>query len=127
MDLDGLAAKSQEKSPPRTLFFFFLKDPPPPEIYPLPLPAALPICGHCQPLTIPPPPRAAGPAISQDQRWALAARLLRDATLDPTDRVAGCLLLLYGQPLSRRSEEHTSELQSQSNLVCRLLLEKKNK
>src|SRR5688572_31805579 len=28
------------------------------------------------------------------------------------------------QPL--RSEEHTSELQSQSNLVCRLLLEKKN-
>src|SRR2546430_5242391 len=26
---------------------------------------------------------------------------------------------------SRRSEEHTSELQSQSNLVCRLLLEKK--
>src|SRR2546430_12953757 len=28
---------------------------------------------------------------------------------------------------SARSEEHTSELQSQSNLVCRLLLEKKNK
>src|SRR2546430_9762558 len=35
-----------------------------------------------------------------------------------------------GFPLSRhtgRSEEHTSELQSQSNLVCRLLLEKKKK
>src|SRR5688572_31170915 len=30
--------------------------------------------------------------------------------------------LPFGQP---RSEEHTSELQSQSNLVCRLLLEKK--
>src|SRR2546427_5753426 len=29
--------------------------------------------------------------------------------------------------LRRRSEEHTSELQSQSNLVCRLLLEKKKK
>src|SRR6516165_1011393 len=28
---------------------------------------------------------------------------------------------------SGRSEEHTSELQSQSNLVCRLLLEKKNR
>src|SRR2546430_5652623 len=27
---------------------------------------------------------------------------------------------------NQRSEEHTSELQSQSNLVCRLLLEKKN-
>src|SRR2546430_6479288 len=30
-----------------------------------------------------------------------------------------------GHPV--RSEEHTSELQSQSNLVCRLLLEKKNR
>src|SRR2546430_12707 len=29
--------------------------------------------------------------------------------------------------VNRRSEEHTSELQSQSNLVCRLLLEKKKK
>src|SRR5205085_11688484 len=28
-------------------------------------------------------------------------------------------------PMTGRSEEHTSELQSQSNLVCRLLLEKK--
>src|SRR5688572_32757173 len=32
-------------------------------------------------------------------------------------------LLLMDEP---RSEEHTSELQSQSNIVCRLLLEKKN-
>src|SRR5688572_31604357 len=30
-------------------------------------------------------------------------------------------------PSPSRSEEHTSELQSQSNLVCRLLLEKKKK
>src|SRR5438309_8990049 len=30
-------------------------------------------------------------------------------------------------PISTRSEEHTSELQSQFHLVCRLLLEKKNK
>src|SRR2546430_7504328 len=30
-------------------------------------------------------------------------------------------------PVTVRSEEHTSELQSQSNLVCRLLLEKKKK
>src|SRR2546430_6454576 len=37
---------------------------------------------------------------------------------------------LYGlvyNMTSNRSEEHTSELQSQSNLVCRLLLEKKKK
>src|SRR2546430_10544970 len=33
----------------------------------------------------------------------------------------------YGNPSDFRSEEHTSELQSQSNLVCRLLLEKKKK
>src|SRR2546427_8129051 len=40
-------------------------------------------------------------------------------------------LALRGNGLPRlhhlRSEEHTSELQSQSNLVCRLLLEKKKK
>src|SRR2546430_13504809 len=35
-----------------------------------------------------------------------------------------CLRVLVGED---RSEEHTSELQSQSNLVCRLLLEKKKK
>src|SRR5688572_31045928 len=45
---------------------------------------------------------------------------------------AGCagaagtpVLALASPPV--RSEEHTSELQSQSNLVCRLLLEKKKK
>src|SRR2546430_8861517 len=32
-----------------------------------------------------------------------------------------------GPTIPIRSEEHTSELQSQSNIVCRLLLEKKNK
>src|SRR5688572_31568873 len=33
----------------------------------------------------------------------------------------------YARRFNARSEEHTSELQSQSNLVCRLLLEKKKK
>src|SRR2546430_11566123 len=32
---------------------------------------------------------------------------------------------VWDQDVQERSEEHTSELQSQSNLVCRLLLEKK--
>src|SRR5688572_31926726 len=36
-----------------------------------------------------------------------------------------CLPSADGSP-PKRSEEHTSELQSQSNLVCRLLLEKTN-
>src|SRR5438270_2143026 len=39
-------------------------------------------------------------------------------------RSLGRLWQLHGPEY--RSEEHTSELQSQSNLVCRLLLEKKN-
>src|SRR5205085_8728402 len=54
---------------------------------------------------------------------AATLRPLRAARLTPMV-VASSLLLLA--PLANfRSEEHTSELQSQSNLVCRLLLEKK--
>src|SRR5690606_42087498 len=45
------------------------------------------------------------------------ARLVYDLSNDGTNRLL--------QP-SLRSEEHTSELQSRENLVCRLLLEKKN-
>src|SRR2546427_7700198 len=40
-------------------------------------------------------------------------------------RASGAWPRLAARPARRRSEEHTSELQSQSNLVCRLLLEKK--
>src|SRR5256886_7135721 len=39
----------------------------------------------------------------------------------------GLAEIVLGGLLHLRSEEHTSELQSQSNLVCRLLLEKKKK
>src|SRR2546430_8652719 len=39
----------------------------------------------------------------------------------------GTIVRLGAVLSDRRSEEHTSELQSQSNLVCRLLLEKKKK
>src|SRR5690606_40350583 len=43
--------------------------------------------------------------------------------------VAGCAATAPApeQPTAVRSEEHTSELQSRENLVCRLLLEKKKK
>src|SRR2546427_6569347 len=41
--------------------------------------------------------------------------------------LGGCGAPSRGRPPDGRSEEHTSELQSQSNLVCRLLLEKKKK
>src|SRR2546430_12899324 len=45
----------------------------------------------------------------------------------PHDVVAGGAVPVRGpgEAQAARSEEHTSELQSQSNLVCRLLLEKK--
>src|SRR2546427_7251345 len=42
-----------------------------------------------------------------------------------SDQPAGSLQAATARALGLRSEEHTSELQSQSNLVCRLLLEKK--
>src|SRR2546427_9345487 len=49
----------------------------------------------------------------------------------PKKRFGRCRALASTPPDSTlpdgRSEEHTSELQSQSNLVCRLLLEKKKK
>src|SRR5688572_32265435 len=44
----------------------------------------------------------------------------------PDLRVDSVHLRLRRREVQLRSEEHTSELQSQSNLVCRLLLEKKN-
>src|SRR5256886_8415484 len=60
------------------------------------------------------------------------ADILADGTLDygpdvldRFDFVIGSIHSRFG--MSERSEEHTSELQSQSNLVCRLLLEKKKK
>lgn len=72
---------------------------------------------HCHAFTIPGPVRASGTAASQDQRWALAARLLHDDTLDLTDRAAGCLLLLYGQQLSRIAAMTTSQVTSHDGTV----------
>src|SRR2546427_9410369 len=54
--------------------------------------------------------------------WAISMDGLWTGSTDGTD------LCLSGERVAEvRSEEHTSELQSQSNLVCRLLLEKKKK
>jgi integrase len=68
---------------------------------------------HCTDLDIPAAAHHDGTAATQDQRWAQAARLLHDDALDLTDRAAGCLLLLYGQQLSRISAMTTSQV------VCR--------
>src|SRR5438270_12675541 len=84
------------------VFFFFFNDTATTEIYTLSLHDALPIC-------------PAG--------LRATARTL-DRVTGPERHVRRCAReLLY----DGRSEEHTSELQSQSNLVCRLLLEKKKK
>src|SRR2546422_3472362 len=56
-------------------------------------------------------------------RWAATHR---QSATTPTPTV-GRGQAASGTPLPRRSEEHTSELQSRLHLVCRLLLEKKKK
>jgi hypothetical protein len=45
--------------------------------------------------------RHTGTAISDSQRWEQATRLLRNDTIEPADRAAGCLVLLYGQNVTR--------------------------
>ncbi len=63
-----------------------------------------------QRLIVPTLGRTTGTAIDGDQRWTLLARLLHDDTLDLTDRVAGCLLLCYGQQLSHIAVMTTDQI-----------------
>src|SRR2546430_4290320 len=93
-------------------FFFFFNDPATTEIYTLSLHDALPIL-----------------------RPRVEIRSRSTTTVDCGLSIFRSVSMNQNLPLSRafastacttsRSEEHTSELQSQSNLVCRLLLEKK--
>src|SRR2546430_8955733 len=64
---------------------------------------------------------------SADVRSATDAhrRAVADAVAE-AERLANAAGSRPATDVLMRSEEHTSELQSQSNLVCRLLLEKKN-
>src|SRR5260221_13390958 len=82
--------------------FFFFNDTATTEIYTLSLHDALPIWADRHPTFRAEAPDFCGPAVDRRQRD-----------------------LHLAQP--QRSEEHTSELQSHSDLVCRLLLEKKKK
>src|SRR5438093_1740511 len=57
-------------------------------------------------------------------------RLLQNYADVPMSLADACLVRMtetFSDPVLLRSEEHTSELQSLTNLVCRLLLEKKKK
>src|SRR2546430_11641829 len=85
-------------------FFFFFNDTATTEIYTLSLHDALPICTIAKPEKMAPSTKNGANSV-ECQPGTRAIAKSQDTTL--------------------RSEEHTSELQSQSNLVCRLLLEKK--
>src|SRR2546421_6941146 len=64
----------------------------------------------------------------RSQRFGLLVASVRDHAiigLDPSGRVVSWNA--SAEHIEGRSEEHTSELQSRSDLVCRLLLEKKKK
>src|SRR5688572_32537428 len=70
--------------------------------------------------------------VSQPVRWLESVEFLATHGVQTLieigpGKVLSGLLRQINRELRCRSEEHTSELQSQSNLVCRLLLEKKNK
>src|SRR2546426_1248514 len=89
-------------------FFFFFNDTATTEIYTLSLHDALPISAVC--------PRSGArgrPGSAPPDPWG-----------DSSDSRSGGPTSSAGR--RARSEEHTSELQSPCNLVCRLLLEKKN-
>src|SRR3712207_7450517 len=92
--------------------FFFFNDTATTEIYTLSLHDALPIC---------PPPGVH----SHRQRRPLGQPVRRREDRSHPYSVGGILPAGDGEPDARRSEEHTSELQSRQYLVCRLLLEKK--
>src|SRR2546430_12393628 len=89
--------------------FFFFNDTATTEIYTLSLHDALPICARAD-------------------VWRLTSSAM-DSTIvyGACSNDRGSASRGSCAACSSRSEEHTSELQSQSNLVCRLLLEKKKK
>src|SRR2546422_3125261 len=98
---------------PLLLIFFFFNDTATTEIYTLSLHDALPIC------------MASITTRSQHFMRDESPNVIdgRDASSSP----AGMLKRKAWMFCSKRSEEHTSELQSRLHLVCRLLLEKKKK
>src|SRR5688572_31098623 len=98
--------------------FFFFNATATTEIYTLSLHDALPICEN-----------------ADNKLYGNLGHLAPKKASRPGMQIAvgGCLAqkdrdtIVKRAPWVDRSEEHTSELQSQSNLVCRLLLEKKKK
>src|SRR5256885_2585189 len=98
---------------PHYFFFFFFNDTATTEIYTLSLHDALPIC-------------AGAPGLAREEALEYR-RKLRFYIGEREELLVQALTAVLAVPLEARSEEHTSELQSPCNLVCRLLLEKKKK
>src|SRR5256885_14076467 len=99
--------------PSFSFFFFFFNDTATTEIYTLSLHDALPIFLHVE----------ERPDAREDREFA---QLVREHGVVIPPLGARVERVDEGRsPDAQRSEEHTSELQSPCNLVCRLLLEKK--
>src|SRR5258706_7237609 len=96
-------------------FFFFFNDTATTEIYTLPLHDALPI------FRVP----AAEPAADTNAVWLAEHYTKFEYRIPMRDGVRLFTRVYVPKDEAQRSEEHTSELQSLTNLVCRLLLEKK--
>src|SRR5256885_6836844 len=100
------------------IIFFFFNDTATTEIYTLSLHDALPISGATSstPYSQPPSGRSSLFQTMTAALLELMAKLVR---------ATRCSTCNSCSRMTMRSEEHTSELQSPCNLVCRLLLEKK--
>src|SRR5204863_9204485 len=101
-----------------SFFLFFFNDTPTPEIYTLSLHDALPIWNRRRGRGRPDARQGRRRLVrrgrdAHDRERRFGVRRIRSRILDRIRRT--------------RSEEHTSELQSRRDLVCRLLLEKKKK
>src|SRR3712207_8970862 len=78
------------------------------------------------------PPTSSGIELSSQPVYQTQEKLVSQSPINQTHAefvvsANGTLTLPNGTESIRRSEEHTSELQSRQYLVCRLLLEKKTK
>src|SRR5438034_7492704 len=96
-----------------SVLFVFFNATPTTEIYTLSLHDALPIC------------RRSCSSIRRSWRNCTASSCTPAPTSSRHSRTTP-IARSWPRSGARRSEEHTSELQSHSDLVCRLLLEKKN-
>src|SRR5207248_11698058 len=104
-----------------SIFFFLLTLTATSEFYTLSLHDALPIYPVGYFLFWETGVQAGARQIGTDGKQLAPTRVI----VDGQQRLTSLYAVLRGVPVIRRSEEHTSELQSPYDLVCRLLLEKK--